>query len=129
VKQLKKQQWILIGITGIFLCLLVGIFVGRNLTGAYVPIDNAINTTGQNTTDEPQDNNGKIDLNTATLQQLQLLPGVGETIAQRILDYRSEHNSFNSVEDLMNVSGIGEKKFEEIKPYVKVGGNYEDSGS
>jgi len=129
VKQLKKQQWILIGITGIFLCLLVGIFVGRNLTGAYVPIDNAINTTGQNTTDEPQDNNGKIDLNTATLQQLQLLPGVGETIAQRILDYRSEHNSFNSVEDLMNVSGIGEKKFEQIKPYVKVGGNYEDSGS
>lgn len=129
MKQLKKQQWILIGITGIFLCLLVGIFVGRNLTGAYVPIDNAINTTGQNTTDEPQDNNGKIDLNTATLQQLQLLPGVGETIAQRILDYRSEHNSFNSVEDLMNVSGIGEKKFEQIKPYVKVGGNYEDSGS
>ena len=129
MKQLKKQQWILIGITGIFLCLLVGIFVGRNLTSAYVPIDNAINTTGQNTPAKPQVNNGKIDLNTATLQQLQLLPGVGETIAQRILDYRSEHNSFNSVEDLMNVSGIGEKKFEQIKPYVKVGGNYEDSGS
>ena len=68
-------------------------------------------------------------MNTATLQQLQLLPGVGEAIAQRILDYRSEYNGFHNVEDLMNISGIGEKKFEQIRPYVKVGGNYEDSGS
>ena len=99
------------------------------MTDAYIPIDNAINTLEQNSNDESQINDGKIDLNTATLQQLQLLPGVGEAIAQRILDYRSEHGGFHNVEDLMNISGIGEKKFEQIRPYVKVGGNYEDSGS
>lgn len=99
------------------------------MTGAYIPIDSAIDTVEQNNTDESQINDGKIDLNTATLQQLQLLPGVGEAIAQRILDYRSEHNRFHNIEDLMNISGIGEKKFEQIRPYVKVGGNYEDSGS
>ena len=116
---MKKTQWLLIGITGLFLCLLVGIFVGRNLTGAYVPLDIAIDHENTSATGQESSQDGKIDINTATLQQLQMLPGIGETLAQRILDYRAEHGDFTSVEQLTEVSGIGPGKLEDIKPYIK----------
>lgn len=126
---MAKQQWILVGITGVFLCLLVGIFVGRNLTDSYIPLDKAVESGSQNTSENAQAADGRIDLNTASLQQLQMLPGVGETIAQRILDYRTAHNGFTTIAELMEVEGIGEKKFTQIQPYVKIGGSYENSGS
>ncbi len=119
---MKKPQWILVGITAAFLCLLIGIFVGRNLTGAYIPLDKATADNSSNATTQSQQYDGKIDINTATKEQLQLLPGVGETTAQKILDYRNENGSFQTIEDLLNVSGIGEKKLEQMKPYIKVTG-------
>ena len=64
---------------------------------------------------------GKIDLNTATSVQLQELPGVGEKTADAIVKYRKDNGSFHSVDELMNVKGIGEKKLEKIRSHVKVG--------
>ena len=118
---MKKQGWILVGITSAFLCLLVGIFVGRNANQGYIPIQNAIDTYTQPTINGTIAYDGRIDLNTATIQQLQLLPGIGSTLAQRIIDYRAEHGNFASIEDLLQVNGIGEKKLEAIKAYVKIG--------
>jgi competence protein ComEA len=125
---MKKTQWILLGITGVFLCVLLGIFVGRNLTNNYIALDSITNTSNQEVS-ENKPNAAGLDLNTATLQQLMLLPGIGESLGQRIIDYRTEHNGFTSVEELKQVSGIGDKKFAEIMPYVKVGGIYEDIDS
>lgn len=61
-----------------------------------------------------------ISLNTATLEQLDTLPGIGPTIAQRILDWRTAHGSFSSVNQLQDVEGIGPKKFGNIKDKVTV---------
>ncbi len=117
---MKKQAWILIAITGMFICVLIGIFIGRNMKHNYVHINDAPQTQTQNSTEDTQENDGRININTATEQQLMLLPGVGETTAKKIIEYRTENNGFNTVEDIMNVSGIGEKKFAQMKPYIKV---------
>lgn len=63
-----------------------------------------------------------LDLNTATLDQLQQLPGVGPVLAQRILDHRSEHGPFRTVDQLQDVTGIGERRFAELKDKIHVTG-------
>ena len=62
-----------------------------------------------------------LDINSATAKELQVLPGIGPKIAQRIVDYREAHGPFTSVDDLSKVKGIGAKKLEKIRPFVKVG--------
>ncbi|GAA3560292.1 ComEA family DNA-binding protein [Amycolatopsis ultiminotia] len=64
---------------------------------------------------------GKIDLNSATPDQLDTLPGVGEVTAQRIVEWRTQHGGFTSVEQLRDVDGIGESKFEKLREQVAVG--------
>jgi len=62
----------------------------------------------------------KVNLNTATKDDLVLLPGIGGTLAEQILIYRDEHGEFSSVEQLRKIKGIGTKKFEKLRPYVKL---------
>lgn len=57
----------------------------------------------------------KINLNTATAEQLQSLPGIGPAIAKGIVDYRTKSGKFKTIEEIINVKGIGEKKFQKIK--------------
>jgi competence protein ComEA len=61
-----------------------------------------------------------IDLNTATATQLDQLPGVGPVLAQRIVDYRTQHGGFRSTDELRQVSGIGDAKFADLKNLVRV---------
>jgi len=61
-----------------------------------------------------------VNLNTATAEQLATIPGVGPRMAERIIDYRQKNGGFKKVEDLMNVSGVGEKSFLKMKPLITV---------
>ena len=61
---------------------------------------------------------GKININTATLEQLDTLPGIGPAIAQRIIDYRTQNGDFKKIDDLKNVRGIGDVMFDQIKDLV-----------
>ncbi|MEU9829197.1 ComEA family DNA-binding protein [Micromonospora chersina] len=63
---------------------------------------------------------GPVNLNTATLAQLDALPGVGPVLAQRILDHRDQHGGFGSVSDLRQVDGIGDARYEQLKDLVTV---------
>jgi competence protein ComEA len=61
-----------------------------------------------------------INLNTATIEQLETLPGIGRKTAERIIEHREKVGAFKKVEELMNVKGIGEKSFLKIKPLLSV---------
>jgi competence protein ComEA len=64
-----------------------------------------------------------VNLNTATSTDLERLPGVGPALATRILEYRQKNGGFTKIEDLMNVTGIGERSFLRLKPLVTVAPN------
>lgn len=68
-----------------------------------------------------RDSDGKININTASRSELMDLSGIGQTLAGRIVEYRDSHGPFSRIEDLTNVSGIGEKRFEAIKDRITVG--------
>lgn len=102
------------------LCVLLGIFIGRNRRDDYEIL--TPNTEVSTVAEEQPVEDCQLDINTATVLQLQDLPGIGETLAKRIVDYREINGAFQTVGDLMNVEGIGEKKLQAINALIKVGG-------
>ena len=78
------------------------------------------NVIVNNVTQGEDEKSIKVNLNTATLEKLMTLPGVGESTAKKIIEYRNQNKKFNSVDELKNVSGIGEAKLNALKEYVYV---------
>ena len=69
---------------------------------------------------EENEVNAKVNINTASKEKLETLPGVGETTAQKIIDYREANGKFKTIEDIKNVSGIGDSKYESLKDKITV---------
>ncbi|WP_407370441.1 helix-hairpin-helix domain-containing protein [Carnobacterium sp.] len=86
---------------------------------AVVPIEEAVITVPQE--DSEASTSEKININLADSIELQQLPGIGEKKAEQIMSYRQENGSFQKIEDLKNVSGIGEKTFEALRASITVG--------
>ena len=145
---MKKQKIpILVLITCIFAAFVFGFFAGRNLNRTPVQIRTISpvpETTAASTEKPPSEPaveeaafayeedayaggsdapsvSFPININTATAQQLENLPGIGPVIAQRIVDYRDANGPFTAPGQLMNVSGIGQKRLEAIWDYITIG--------
>lgn len=84
----------------------------------FIPNYSNQNAMVVSSSDSSQDYDSKININTADISSLQELPGVGPSLAQKIIIYREKNGKFSSIDDLKNVTGIGDKKFESLREYI-----------
>ena len=128
---MKKQK---IPILALVTCLLIGFmlgfFTGRNQNRTPVRIrtlpaaESLAPSTGETGPEDPSAAETPvfpININTATAQELEALPGIGAGYAQRIVDYREANGPFTSPGQLLNISGIGEKRLAAIWDYITIG--------
>ena len=112
-------------LTVIFVSFMLGISFGRKTSSPVfeIPDNTTLDTHSHSLSGtETLPGNGIININTATAEDLTLLPGIGPVLAQSIIRYRQTNGLFRSVDDLLDVSGIGEKKLNGIIDYITVGG-------
>lgn len=120
--KLNKSEKILIGI----FFLLASIVVLYNLF--YIPSLPKANVIKKEIVLQDDDNEknaktGAIDINSATIDELTKIPGIGKSTAQKIIDYRETNGGFITKSEIMNVSGIGQKKYDSMKDYIFVNGD------
>ena len=112
----------LIVLTLVFAVFLTGFFYVRNYTGTPVQCSVISPEPSMPLQKHSSDSEIIINLNTATQDSLCTLPGIGETLARRIIAYRNANGPFLSVEELLNIEGIGAGKLEAILDYITTGG-------
>ena len=130
--KLRNASLVLIVLTAAFLLFGAGFCVGRMQSGEEIrviteqeAIAETLHSTEESTTTQQgttTQQNAKLNLNTATAEELMTLPGIGEVLAGRIVAYREAHGSFSSIDELAEVEGIGEKRIDAIRDYVTLGG-------
>lgn len=133
----KSGSWGFVVIVALFTGFLAGILAGRSIQADRVEISpllqqaeatvsekDASISAGSITQESPAQIGtvpvNMVNINTASLEELDKLPGIGPSIAQQIIDYRTEHGAFNNIYELINISGIGEKKLAAILDYITV---------
>ena len=105
--------------TAFCIVLMISILIYRK-TNTYSPPRNTVPTTVQEESESHPI--GKLNINTASAEDLLILDGIGPSIAERIITYRKDNGPFEKIEDLMNVKGVGEVTFSKIKDYITTGG-------
>ena len=116
-RKTARGEWSLLGLTGLFLCLLLGLFL-RDQRAADAPV--FVETERAAPIEEVRPDPSPVNLNAADAEALTALPGIGEELAARIVQYREEHGPFETVEDLTEVSGIGQGKLAALEGLVTV---------
>ena len=117
---MKNGRCILLLVLDLSASLVLGVFIGRNVNSRHVPLSAEDFSTETQTS--PKNMDYRLDINIATKSQLMELPGIGEVMADRIVAYRTEHGLFSSIEGLLDIEGIGEKKLQQIERLIMVGG-------
>jgi len=89
-------------------------------TQSHITTSSGVSTNQEQSQNQQTTQNTKVNINTASQEQLETLPGVGPATATKILTYRKENGKFKKIEDIKQVTGIGEAKFEKMKEYITV---------
>jgi competence protein ComEA len=117
---MKKGISILLLICALGISMAIGIFIGRTNREEYHPMPHKVSIESQQV---PAHSEAfLIDINTAEANLLMDLPGIGQELADRIIAYRTENGPFATIEDLTKVQGIGDKRIEQLRPLITVGG-------
>lgn len=114
-----KCEKILLGLTALFLALLLALFFRDRAVLTAAPV--TVETERAVPRESFMPDVSPLDVNAASAEELAGLPGIGEVLAGRIVDYRAANGPFGAVEDLLSVSGIGEKKLAELEGRITVG--------
>ena len=114
-----KCEKILLGLTALFLTFLLALFFRDRAAAEAAPVTVEAETAVPQETFMPDVS--PLDINSAPVDELAELPGIGEVLAERIVEYRAEHGPFKTVEELTEVSGIGERKLAELEGRVTAG--------
>ncbi|MDE6579326.1 MAG: helix-hairpin-helix domain-containing protein [Ruminiclostridium sp.] len=121
---LMKNKITFILISSVFvllsICIVLVSLLYRQSNAVYIKDTASLETEITQITAQTDLTNDKININTASKEELMTLSGIGEVIAQRIIDYREEHGNFRSVEEIKKVKGIGEARFNSIKDHIIV---------
>ena len=116
--KITKTEWILLALTGAFLCVLLILFFRDQARMEAAGIETDIEVPQE----EILPDLSPLNLNTATQEELAQLPGIGVELARRIVEYREANGAFEGVEELMEVSGIGEGKFAGLDGRITING-------
>lgn len=119
----SKNRYIKYCLLPLIVTIICGCIVGTNAADRFAAIDGTPIKPAflsESITAAPGIEGGKVNINTASAETLMLLDGIGEVLAQRIIEKRDALSGFTKIEDIMSVTGIGEGMFEKLRDYITV---------